>query len=752
MIRPILGLSLLLPAAAFSLRVEWDAPNLLTLHPAPGQSLPAFADLRLVSIDHGGKERELALGRLEPPAREHPARLVTLADLDLRRHHRLEAGPRHWPVIPDGIFDGFDCSLPLGATALEQGWEFRLFAPRALGVELHLYARPDDERPLLTRSARREKGGSWQVACPEAGLGMAWTWSLRSPHGVADWADGHNEFADPWATAVATRGDYRHDGRALLVDESHSWRSTDWSRPGPESLIIVEAHLRDLTAGPAAGLPPDQTPGSYEAFWRAERGGLAHLVSLGATAVEFLPLQDFGNLEIDWKNPELAVYNDWNPWERNHWGYMPSYFFAPESYYATGERLEAGRWTGLDGRQCREFKELVDRCHEAGLAVLVDVVYNHVSQYDNNPLKAIDPAYWFRFEDDGSWSSGSGCGNDLHTERPLVRRLILDSVRHWLDEYRVDGFRFDLGAMLDDETLRQLHELLRERGAFHTAEPWGGGRYEPERFARLGFSWWNDRYRVDLRGRHGSEAAGFLFGRLHPESSPGRLAEGVQGAVLSAGGCNPSPLQAINYVAAHDDHDFADWVKLALGLADEETRVPAGQELAFQTLTEPELAVHRLAALHLLSSAGVPMIHSGQELGRSKIIAPGSRDDSVQPVGSLDHNSYEKDNATNWIDWRLLEANAGLLAFWRETIAFRRARPELATAPRSLLAEPDGARLAWHSAEAGVAAAFHSAASGHWELELPPGLSLALHSGEVRLEGRRLQLGPRSGALLVAFN
>lgn len=739
---------LLLPAAALAMRVEWDAPNSLTLHPADGEGLPALADLRLVSVDGAGRERDVLLARLDA-GEEGPAFLRLGEDLKLTRQHRLEAGERAWPVLPDEALDVFECLEPLGATPLEEGFRFRLFAPRALAVDLQLYAAADDDGPLLFRQARHEKDGSWLVDCPEARLGMAWTWSLRSPHGAEGWSEGANEFADPWATAVASRGDFRHEARSLLVDESHAWTATDWTRPGAEELVIVEAHLRDLTAGPGAGLPAGVAPGSYEACRLAEHGGLAHLRRLGASAVEFLPLQDFGNVEIDYENPALDIWNDWNPWERNHWGYMTSYFLAPESYYASGARLDPAAWTGADGRQCRELKELVDACHQSGLAVILDVVYNHVSQYDDNPLKAIDPAYWFRLGDDGSYSSASGCGNDLRTERPMARRLILDSARHWLDAYRIDGFRFDLGAMIDDETLRQLHELFVEAGAFHTAEPWGGGEYEPEHFAELGWSWWNDRYRVDLRGRHGSEAAGFLFGRLHGESSAARLLEGASGGSVAAGGFNPSPLQSVNYVAAHDDHDFADWVKLALGLEDEDTRVAPAERVAFQTLTAEELAIHRLAALHLLSSAGVPMIHSGQELGRSKIIAPGSRDDAALPVGGIDHNSYEKDNATNWIDWRLLEANATLVEFWRQAIAFRRAHPALATAEREALGETSGSTLAWTAPAAGVAAAFHSADAGEWSVEVPGAASVALASGEVRLDGRRLVLGPRSAALIL---
>jgi len=563
---------------------------------------------------------------------------------------------------------------------------------------------------------------------------------------VAGWTDPELEFADPWAGAVATRNDVAHAGRALLLDEEYDWKATDWTPPPADSLIILESHLRDATAGPGAGA--GSLAGSYPGYWQANTGGLAHARSLGVTAVQFLPLHEFSNIELDYKSKATSVFNDWNPWSRNHWGYMTSAFLAPEAYYASGQDLEPGGWCGLDGRQVREFRELVDQCHLAGLAVILDVVYNHVSQYDHNPLKLMDTAYWFRLADDGGMTSASGCGNDLRTERPMARRLILDSVKRFAEDFRVDGFRFDLGAMLDDETLVAVRDYARERGLFLTAEPWGGGAYEPERFARLGWSWWNDRYRVDLRGRRPEEGSGFLFGGLHGESSLERLAAGVQGYRVGVpAGINDSPLQAVNYVAAHDDHDLGDWIKLGLGVSKPDTVV--SDRLAYQRLTEEELQVHGLAALHLLSSAGVPMIHQGQDLGRSKIIERGGAEPGL--AGRIDHNSYEKDNTTNWVDWRLQTLNRPLAELYRKAVAFRRSHPGLATAPRRILSEQQTpARLAWTSEEAGVAAAFNSHPEQMWELRLPGTARLGLASGKVLLDPASgiLRLGPRSAVLL----
>jgi len=732
-----LGVVLVLAQGAAAQRLEWARPDELELR---GADTLKLKHARLVEWSRTGAEREVDFDcRKEADGlwRLHPK-----AELRLQAQHALIVGDgRRLPLLPGAVLDDVICPAPMGRSATEPG-VFRLFAPRALAVRFHLYATPLDAAPLLVRDAKAHSDGSWTVQAPEALTGMAWTWSVDSPTGVSGWTDPALEFADPWATAVVTGNTHEHVGRALVVDESYPWRATDWRAPDPASLIILEAHLKDLTAGPGAGA--GDLSGTYPGFVHASTGGLAHVRDLGVTAVEFLPLQDFGNVELPFDRADTPVRNTWNPYERNHWGYMTSAFLAPESWYASGQEHGPAAQCGADGRQVREFKAVVDACHQAGIAVLMDVVYNHVSQYDRNPLKCLDMAYWFRLNDDGTLSSASGCGNDLATERPMARRLILDSVLHFADQCRVDGFRFDLGAMLDDSTLALLHTELDKRGLYHTAEPWGGGRYEPERFASLGFAWWNDRYRVDLRGRQPAEGSGFLFGRLHAESSPERLAMGVQGWRKEAGGCNADPLQATNYVAAHDDHDLGDWIKIGLGLADGESVV--AEPLAYQTLTPRELAVHGLAALHLLSSAGVPMIHSGQELGRSKLIA-GPQAGEGRPR-RVDHNSYEKDNATNWIDWRLKRINGSLVDVYRQAIAFRRAHPQLARAERRLVGTPSGSTLAWICPEAKVAAAFNSNPAAPWTVELGEMARLAVVSGGARREGTRLVLEPCSAALV----
>jgi pullulanase len=714
-----------LPLSALAFRAEWQSESWIHLQDETLLSADLMQSVSLFEATATADTSEVKVHNRELRA---DGIWLEVQDLNVHAQHFLRfpadnGTTRFQALLAGTVLDAFVSAAPMGAQALESGYLFRLFAPRASAVHLHLYKNPSDDSPWKTFDAQADERGCFHVEVGVATVGMAWTWSLEGPHGAAGWASLNDEFADPWAVAVATRADYLHEARSLLLDPSFDWQDADYTRPELAAWVIYESHLKDLVAGEAAGA--DSNLSAYEAFSTAKRGGLAHLVDLGVTAVEFLPLQEFGQIEIDFENPDLGVFNTWNPWEHNHWGYMTSHFLAPESAYAMPLHAEVpAKWMGVDGSQVQGLKSVVNACHEAGIAVVMDVVYNHVSQYDRNCFKAIDPAYYFYLSDDGQYLSGSGCGNDFRTERPMARRLILDSVDHFVKAYHVDGFRFDLASMIDDETLRQLHDKFQAESIFHAAEPWGGGKYTPEAFAKTGWAWWNDQYRVDLRGRYPSEAAGLIFGKPHYESNAERFQRSVNGHQI--GGYNADPLQAVNYIEAHDDHDLGDWLRLGLGLHEESPVLSAAMtaqerleaRLAFQTLSEAEVNRHRMAAFHLLTSAGIPMLHEGQEFARSKLIEPLCADDAR--AGSIDHNSYEKDNETNWIDWRVAEANAELLLVYKELISLRRSHPDLATAQRRLLhAEPE--RLSWLSEDYFCVMNFSDDKS---EIEIPQGVKI----------------------------
>ncbi len=695
--------------------------------------------------------------------------LLRCPEMRIDRNHSLRLGSESLAVIPAGVLDGFDSDLPLGATLVDGEWTFRLFAPRAQSVRLYLFEQADGD-PVSQFDAERDSDpGVWVIRDTNTDNMRAWAWSIEGPNGVNGWNTHRELFADPWAKVVASHNDYLHRARGLLDCSEYQWEDAGWVAPEREAWVIYECHLRDMSADVSARA---NQPGSYAGFVEAQRGGLSHIRELGLNAVEFLPLQDFGNIEIDYRNPDTWIFNDWNPYERNHWGYMTSYFFAPESYYTSGQTMERGAWCGLDGRQVDEFKHVVDACHESGVAVIMDVVYNHVSQYDINPFKSIDAAYYFRLDDAGNYLSASGCGNDFHTARPMARRMILESLRWWMDEYHIDGFRFDLGAMIDDFTLAQIHELLESRGVFHTAEPWGGGEYEPQLFADLGWSWWNDVYRVDLRGRNPHDP-GFLFGVMHGESTPQRLFADVSGTLLRDGGISYNPLQSVNYIESHDDHCFSDWVRLQLELTTDEREIRDTKK--YMELSTTEMQIHGLGAMHLLTSAGLPMLHAGQEFAQGRIIAAGNP--HIENAGRIDHNSYEKDNATNYLDFDLMKGNGQLAAFYSNLIHWRSKNGWLALADRELLEPATGGSLGWRTTDDNVAVVMNTSSDTNHRFVIPRGLRLLAECGSVYLigeEGTRgslkkpkrkrvlqwheepvdgiwyeVELAPRSAALLV---
>ncbi len=212
-------------------------------------------------------------------------------------------------------------------------------------------------------------------------------------------------------------------------------------------------HVRDMTTHPTSTA---KQKGSYLGLVEPnQNGGIEHIKSMGVNAVQLLPTQEFANVEVPYKDETTPVYNDWNPYSRNHWGYMTTFFFAPESYYASDGTDTPNAWNGTDGRAVNEFKDMIKSFHNEDIAVIMDVVYNHVSNYDWHPLKYIDRESYFRLDENGNYISHSGCGNDTQSENPKMRQLILESLKYWMTAYHIDGFRFDIGNLIDAKT-RQL--------------------------------------------------------------------------------------------------------------------------------------------------------------------------------------------------------------------------------------------------------------------------------------------------------
>jgi pullulanase/glycogen debranching enzyme len=595
--------------------------------------------------------------------------IVTTAPLDVRQNYQLnlkDIGSA--ALFHDDILNQFYSEKPLGCWQEGNALAFRVFTPRALQVTLAIFDRHDAEAGREFKM-QRDNDGVWEFFSTENLSGKYYGYRVSGPNGPGEIFDDRIVVADPYSRAVTTMNHYLHPARSLILPEDDfNWEGDGFLKIPMEDLIIYEMHVRDLTAHPSSGAAPGLR-GTYRGLIQSGiKGGIDYIKALGANAVELLPIHDFANLEPTPEENRAAV----NIYARNHWGYMTSYFFAPESYYATNGTMEAGKWNGIDGRQVREFKEAVKTFHQAGIAVLLDVVYNHVSQYDQNPFKFIDKKYFFRLDNEQNFLSKSGCGNDFKTERPMARRMILDSVEYWMREYHIDGFRFDLAAMIDWETCDAILQRARAINphAIIIAEPWGGGGYTPVEHSQHGWAAWNDQIRNGVKGWQptGKGDQGFIFGKWKSGTTMKHLRSYVTGTLKEDGGLFQRKSHAINYLESHDDHTLGDFIRIA-----------SGEVGLHQAITNPEanaklsprqMRMNKLAALFLFTCQGPIMIHEGQEYARSKVIAKTNIPDPR--AGQIDHNSYNKDNETNWLNFQHAEMNRDLVDYYRGLIALRR--------------------------------------------------------------------------------
>ena len=608
---------------------------------------------------------------------DHTLTIKTQA-MDFSKSYKVKYKKEAVRLLVDPALDKLFSSKSLGCEWDDQFTYFRLFAPRATNVQLYLFDSIDDELGKAF-SMTREIDSVWELRIEGRHVGKFYAYSIDGPKGDDEEFDPEKLVADPYSKAVATTNDYLHKSRTLIIDtSSYNWEGDRALGQKTTDLVIYECHIRDLTAHYSSGVDPELS-GSYKAILQhGARGGIEHLKSLGINAVEFLPIQDFGTIELPYNVPAGGVTNTWNPYARNHWGYMTSHFFAPESYYASEASLKDAGYSGADGRQVDEFKDVVKALHREGISVILDVVYNHVSQYDQNSFKQIDKKYYFHLNQDGTYCAASGCGNDIKTDRKMVRRLILDSIKYWMQEYHIDGFRFDLAAMIDWET---CDEILQEARKINPnivliAEPWGGGGYAPAEFSEHGWAAWNDQIRNGVKGQNPFTNQGFIFGQWFDHNNMETMKSYIMGTLKSNNGLFQESAHSINYLESHDDHTFGDFIRIGLGGAEQVADVDANA-----LLSEEQLKLNKLGALFLFVSQGAVMIHEGQEWARSKVIAPTDVPDDQ--VGHIDHNSYNKDNETNWLNFDHADKNADLVNYYKGLIELRKAHPALRSSDES---------------------------------------------------------------------
>lgn len=544
---------------------------------------------------------------------------------------------------------------------------FRLFTPNAEKVSLLTFEKPEQTKGKEFQMMRDENG-VWETSLDGELYGLFYGFKVCHP-GTPCIED--LVCVDPYAKAVATFQTYFSPRRAIVVKEgNYLWEGDEWIQRDWRDLIIYEMHIRDMTEHPSSGVTER---GTYKGLVeKGKVGGIDYIKNLGVNTVELLPSHEFANIEIPFKDSLNGKFNNWNPYERNHWGYMTAAFFAPESYYSENVReLEWEKWSGGDAKAVNDFKDMVKAFHKEGIAVIMDVVYNHISEYEIGNLKQIDKDYYFRLDEKGNYIQQSGCGNDLRTEAPMVRRMIVESILYWMKEYHIDGFRFDLGKLIDWETIEEIIFEAKKINPYvvFVCEPWGGG-YDPAGFSVRGWGAWNDQIRNGIKGENPFDGHGWIFGKWYGNNNPNRIKSYVNGTLTKDTlGLFQKPEHSVNYLESHDGYSLGDFIRLGLGdVKRDEIIKDLDKKIK---LTPQQLKLNKLAALFLFTSRGITMISEGQEFARSKVI-PFNESEQDPQKGMIDHNSYDKDNETNYINYNHVKINQELFNYYKGLIGIRK--------------------------------------------------------------------------------
>lgn len=565
-----------------------------------------------------------------------------------------------------------DTQTSLGCTLSDNQTSFAFYCPRAAEVTCTIFENSDDEQGD-EHSMQRDEKGLWTLKINQSLEGKWYAYKANFKNSEEPKSPYQKTFfADPYSKHVTVQNTYRQDAKTYIFNDDYDWEDTGHCFPDdPRDLIIYETHLKDLTAHPTSGA---DGMGSYKKLTDPDQtGGISYLKKLGVNCVEFLPLQKFAPIEPPYGiQTEEGFHNSWNPYEANYWGYMTSFFLAPESSFASDW---SNRHSGRTTAAVTECKEVVKTLHSKGFTVLMDVVYNHTSLFDKNPHTHLLPDVYLRRGSDGKLLNRSGTGNEYKSEEPAARELIIDSLLYWMEEYKIDGFRFDLAALLDEKTWDIIKETIHEKypNAVLIAEPWGGN-YSPHKFSEHGWAAWNDRIRNSFKGSNPQHDRGFIFSDWQHETKRERLENIIRGTLNhDEGGLFQTSAHSVNYLESHDGYTLGDFIRIGLN-PEIHDQVIENQD-KHTKLSSKEMKISKLAALSLFVAQGITMIHAGQEFARSKVIArtPVNEPDE----GKIDHNSYQKDNETNWLNFDHLSLNRDLFEYYRGLIDIRKKAPAL---------------------------------------------------------------------------
>jgi pullulanase len=531
----------------------------------------------------------------------------------------------------------------LWTTYTKESTVFKLWSPTADDVLLRLFKTGKDTIPMATLELEKEKEGIWQTEVSGDLNGTYYTFQVKAEN---NWLQ---ETPGIYAQAVGVNGN-----KAMVLDmpstDPEGW-STD---SGPKlnyanEAIIYELHIRDMTIHPQSG---SSMPGTYLGL--VEEGttgpqntttGIDHLKELGITHVHLLPT--FDHYSIEETKLDIPQFN---------WGYDPKNYNVPEGSFSSDPYHGEVR--------IKEFKQMVKSFHDNGIGVILDVVYNHTGKTKASNFNQEVPGYYYRYWEDGSYADAAACGNETASERNMMQKFILESVKYWTKEYHLDGFRFDLMGIHDIPTMNLLSDEIKKinPNAIIYGEGWTAKDSPlPEEQRSLKkymqqlpkIAAFSDDLRDGIKGSvFEDESTGFVSGAPNMEES---IKFGIVGSIehpeidyedvnYSNAPWTVEPWQAVNYVSCHDNHTLFDKLKISVPDATEKERI----------------AMDKLANAIVLTSQGTAFLHAGSEMLRTK---------------NGEHNSYNLPDSINQIDWNWKVKNKRVFNYYKNLIALRKAHP-----------------------------------------------------------------------------
>lgn len=560
----------------------------------------------------------------------------------------------------------FAYKLPYGAIVTDRGVQFVVFSRSATAMRVLLYDNVDDLEPKemidFDRDADRW-GDVWSVFVPGVNAGQLYHFQANGPFDPesGQWFDGNARLIDPYAKALAGCFQKSSDGivrppKCVVVDDSFDWEGDRHLRRPLSETIIYETHVRGFTKGRSAKVKA-KNAGTYLGLIEK----IPYLKDLGITAVELMPVHEFPILDIHGQKLERP----------NYWGYDPMAFFAPHRGYAANTK---------PGGQVNEFKTMVKELHKAGIEVILDVVFNHTCEgNEHGPVlsfKGLENQVYYILNSGGAhYSNYSGCGNTFNGNHPICRELIFHCLRHWVHNYHVDGFRFDLASILSRDRYGNLMpnppmvEMIAEDPMLADtkiiAEAWdAAGAYQVGSFGDLRWAEWNGRYRDDAR-RYWRGDEGMI----------GAMATRLAGSSDLYEHAGRAPYCSINFITSHDGFTLNDLVsyKEKHNLANGEDGRDGdnhncsdnyGVEGPTRRKPIERLRKRQLKNMFatLLMSQGVPMIVMGDEVRRTQ---------------GGNNNAYCQDNEVSWFNWSFVKKHSEIRDFVKGLIRLRKSQPTL---------------------------------------------------------------------------